>query len=151
MRTLDVDWNDLELAFRDATGTESYVDTQSGEVITVVPGFEDEADLRRHLENEPARFLHIPPIDAGYARAVMRAFISTLPASSAKEKLRAASHGAGALTRCVALLRSEEALLMGYYRFEQSAFWQHVEAFLDDAKIQPMQEAPDVDLFEGVG
>ncbi len=151
MRTLDVDWNDLELAFRDATGTESYVDTQTGDVVTVVPGFDDEADLRRHLENEPARFLRVPPIDAGHARAVMRAFISTLPASKAKTRLTAASHGAGALTRCVALLRAEEELLIHYYRYEQSAFWQHIEAFLEDAGIKPLNEAPDVDLFEGVG
>ena len=151
MRTLDVDWNDLELAFRDATGTESYLDTKTGEVVAIVSGFEDEDDLRKLLDNEPTRFVRVPPIDANYARAVMRAFISTLGPSPAKDRLAASSHGAGSLTRCVALLRDNETLLLAYYRFEQSAFWRHLEAFLDDAAVKPLEDAPEVDLFEGVG
>ncbi len=151
MPILDVDWNDLELAFRDATGTESYLDSKTGDVMAIVEGFEDERDLRLYLEKEPTRFVRVPPINAEYARAVMRAFISTLPASSTRDRLKSASHGAGALTRCVALLRDDEALLMRYYRFEQSAFWQHLEAFLEDAGVTAADEAPEVDLFEGIG
>ena len=45
MRTLDIDWADLEIAFRDA-GSESHLDTESGDVLSIVDGFDDERDLR---------------------------------------------------------------------------------------------------------
>ena len=57
MAKLDVDWADLELAFRDATGTENYLDLLSGEVLSVVPGFSDEEESRDQIRKEPRRFL----------------------------------------------------------------------------------------------
>ena len=151
MGTLDVDWSDLELGFRDATGTENWLDLETGEVVSVLEGFEDTDDLRRIIAREPSRFARIQPIDAAHARRVMASFIKTLPPKPRRRLEAAARGGAGSLTRCVALLRQEPALLGKYYRFEQSEFWRHLEAFLALHDVEPTTAPPGVELFEGFG
>lgn len=148
MRRLDVDWLDLELAFRDATGTESYLDSDSGEVISVVPGFSDEADLREEIERDPERYVRLMPIDTGFARDVMRRFVERLPEGPLRRRLFAAERKTGAYTRCLAILREDEPVLASYHRFEQASFWDHVERYLEERGIAPERRAPSVDLFE---
>jgi len=148
VQVLDVDWADLELAFRDATGAENYLDRDSGEIMTVIAGFSDEEELKESLSKHPERFLRIPSIDAAHGRAVMANFIGTLPPSSMKVKLTKTSTGAGALTRALTLLREDDALLQRYYRFEQASFWRHVESFLAASSISPASPAPAPELFE---
>ena len=148
MQVLDVDWSDLELAFRDATGAQNYLDRESGEIMTVVQGFSDEEELKDLLKKNPERYVRVPSIDAAHARGVMARFIASLPASPAKVKLTKTTTGAGALTRALAILRDDDALLQRYYRFEQAAFWRHVEEFLSASSISPKTPAPSPELFE---
>jgi|GEM_PF-867834 len=151
MPTLDVDWFDLELAFRDTTGTDNYLDTQTGDIVSVVAGFADEKELRGVLLKDPQRFVHLPPLTAVDARRFMGQFIDSIEAGYMKRRLQSQRHGAGSLTRCVAILRTEPAMLSRYHRFEQSAFWEFVEGFLRDHGVVPADRAPTVDLFEGLG
>jgi hypothetical protein len=146
---LDVDWADLELAFRDATGTENYLDLDTGEVVSIVPGFSDEAELREQLGRDPSRYLDLPPIDTTFARRVMKEFIETLPKEDLRRKLEVAFRKTGALTRCMEHLRGDERSLGSYHRFEQLRFWTHVEAMLRLAGIRPQTSPPSVELFEG--
>ena len=151
--TLDVDWGDLELAFRDATGTRNFLDKGTGDVVSIVPGFMDTEDLETAIAREPQRFLAISPLDASHARGVMGEFLGTLepPVASrfAAAGLKVGGLGPGGLTKCLALLREDEALLTRYYRFEQNSFWNTVEGFLCSAGVKPSTRTPGVELFEG--
>lgn len=149
MRTLDVDWLDLELAFRDATGTESYLDLDSGEVVSVVPGFSDEAELKDIIARDPERYVLLEPIDTRFARDVMRRFTERMPEGTLRRRLFAAERKTGAYTRSLAILREDEAVLASYHRFEQAAFWDHVERYLSERGVAPETPAPGVELFEG--
>lgn len=148
-RHLDVDWLDLELAFRDTTGTESYLDLDTGEVVSIVPGFPDEADLRRSVAEAPGRYVALQPLDTGFSRAVMRRFVERLPEGKLKRQLRMAERKSGALTRSLAILRGDEAALASWHRFEQSAFWDHVDRYLRERGVVPETSPPGVELFEG--
>lgn len=148
MRRLDIDWSDLELAFRDATGTENHLDTESGEIVAVIPGFTDEESLRTRVKAEPRRYVLVPPIDAKHAREVMSAFVDTVDDPGLKVRMQKARHGAGSLTRCLALLREDQRQLQAYYRFEQASFWRHVEAFLSERGVEPASPPPAPELFE---
>jgi hypothetical protein len=151
--TLDVDWGDLELAFRDATGTRNFLDKGTGDVISIVPGFSDVEELETAIAREPHRFLAIPPLDASHARSVMGDFLSTLEPPLlerfAAAGLKEGRLGPGGLTKCLALLREDEPLLSRYYRFEQTSFWATVESFLSSAGVTPSTRTPGVELFEG--
>jgi hypothetical protein len=146
---LDVDWADLELAFRDATGTENYLDLKTGEVVSVVPGFSDEAELREEIAREAHRFWLLTPVDVSFTRAVMEAFVSSLSSGLFQRKLKNAFSRSGGLTRCMELLKDDGPMLAQWHRFEQSRFWRHVMDALREAKVEPYSPPPAVELFEG--
>lgn len=149
MRQLDVDWADLELAFRDATGTENYLDTRSGEVVSILSGFDDERDLREQLVRFPGRFLRIHPLDAGFTKRVLEAFATGLPKGDLRARLDEVRHGAGGVARSMQVLHEEGRTWAQWSRFEQGELWQEVARFLVDHGIAAPR-APTVDLFEGV-
>jgi hypothetical protein len=147
---LDVDWADLELAFRDATGTENYLDLNTGEVVSVVPGFSDEAELREEIGREPARYLDLHPVDTAFAREAMTAFVKQLPRAELRTKLEVAlHHKTGGLTRAMEHLRADAAQLAAWHRWEQARFWRHVDEVLRGAGVKPQSPPPAVELFEG--
>jgi hypothetical protein len=148
---LDVDWVDLELAFRDATGTENLLDLESGEVLCIVPGFEDEGELREQVGKDPGRYLELSPVDVGFARSIMGDFLATLPNGPLREELTAGFKKIGGLTRCMELLDENAATRGAFDRYEQARFWAHVDEVLRYAGVQPQSPPPTVDLFEGEG
>lgn len=149
MTKVDVDWADVELAFRDATGTESFLDRQSGEVLSVVPGFFDEEEVRDLIARDPRRYLQLEPVDTAFAREVMRAFIAQLPSGALKLRLESSLKKTGGLTRCMELLDEDRGALSSFHRFEQLRFWEHVERTLNEAGVEPQSAPPSVELFEG--
>lgn len=144
-----VDWLELELAFRDATGTESFLDKKTGEVCVLVPGFSDEEELRSRIDEDPERFAKIQPIGTEHARQVMARFVETLPASETKTGLQDAMRAQfGVLSRCMELLRAAPQALNRYHRFEQAALWEHLESFLESLGVNADEAPPAVELFE---
>ena len=148
MRTLDIDWADLEIAFRDA-GSESHLDTQSGEVVSIVDGFDDERDLRERLARFPGRFVRIVPVDRAFSSAVVERFIARQKGATAKH-LREAFAGAGGLSRVMAVLRDDKALLQSFSRYEQAELFKTIEAFLAEHGLSSADDAPGLELFEGM-
>jgi hypothetical protein len=149
VQQLEVDWADLELAFRDATGTENYLDTRSGAVVSILSGFDDERDLRDQLVRFPGRFLRIAPLDAGFTKRVLEAFATSLPKSELRARLDEVRHGAGGVARSIQVLHEEARTWAQWSRFEQGELWQEVARFLVAHGIAAPR-APTVDLFEGV-
>lgn len=149
MRQLEVDWADLELAFRDATGTENYLDTRSGEVVSILSGFDDEDDLREQLARFPGRFLRIAPLDATFTKRVLDAFTQSLPRGALRAKLDEVRHGAGGVARSLQMLHEDRGTWSQWSRFEQGELWLEVGRFLVANGIAAPR-APTVDLFEGL-
>jgi hypothetical protein len=150
MRQLDVDWADLELAFRDATGTENYLDTESGAVMSILSGFEDERDLRDQLKRFPQRFLRLLPLDAGFTKKVLAAFTAHLQHGDLRARLADVGQGAGGLSSSIRILHEDTRTWAQWARFEQGELWQEVQAFLVAHDIRAASLPPTVDLFEGI-
>jgi hypothetical protein len=148
MKTLDIDWADLEIAFRDA-GSESHLDTVNGEVISIVDGFDDERDLRERLARFPGRFVRIVPVDTQWSTAVLHRFVARQK-GRLKEDLVDAISGAGALSRATAVLKDHKSAWTAYSRFEQAELLKHIEQFLDAHGLQSEEAAPGLELFEGL-
>ena len=149
MRTLDLDWADLELAFRDATGAESYLDSESGEVVTLVRGFEDEKDIRDKLKRFPKRFVRIVPVDKGFTKDVLDEFVRRQQGALRKQ-LEAALAGAGGIARTMALLHDNKPALAAFSRLEQNELVRVVEEFLAQHGVKSGSAPPAPDLFEGL-
>lgn len=148
MRTVDIDWADLEIAFRDPDG-ESYLDQITGEVLSIVDGFDDERDLRERLARFPGRFLRIAPVDKAFSTKVLGDFIARQK-GAARTKLQESFDGAGGYSRTTALLKEEKSQWAAFSRFEQSALLAHIEAFLDEHELHSADAAPSLELFEGL-
>lgn len=149
MRKVDVDWLDVELAFRDTTATESFLDQRSGEVVSIVPGFPDEIELRALITRESAYFLRLTAVDTAFARDVMRRFVRRMPEGTLQRRLVALQQKTGAYTRSLALVKQDAGLYASFHRFEQTLFWDHVENYLAEAGVAPLSRPPGVELFEG--
>ncbi len=149
MRILDIDWADLELAFRDATGAESWLDTVSGEVLTLVKGFDDERDIRDKLKRFPDRFVKLQPVDKSFTHDALGAFCARAP-KSLGDKMREALAAPGGIARAMALLQDDKPALASFARFEQAALVKHVEAFLEAHELRAGTAPPAPDLFEGM-
>lgn len=149
MRTLDIDWADLEIAFRDATGAKSWLDRETGEVLTLMPGFDDEADLKGKLRTFPDRYAELRPVDKPFTVAVVHAFIGKT-AGVLQQQLREAEAGPGGLARSMSLLKEDKGTWARFARFEQEQLVAHIERFLEGQGIKAGKSAPAPDLFEGM-
>jgi len=148
MRTLDIDWSDLEIAFRDA-GTESYLDLEGGEVVSIVDGFDDERDLRERLARFPGRFARIVPVDRAFTADVVSRFVQSQRGAT-KKKLAAAAEGPGGLSRFMSAVREDKSVLASFSRLEQAVLLQKIEAWLSAQNVSSAQTAPGLELFEGL-
>ena len=149
MRTLDIDWADLEIAFRDATGARSWLDRETGEVLTLLAGFYDEADLQGKLRTFPDRFAALAPVDKHFTQAVVHAFVERT-SGALQRQLRDAEAGPGGLSRAMSLLKQDKGTWARFARFEQEQLVLHIERFLEGQGIQAGSRAPAPDLFEGL-
>ena len=150
MRTLDIDWADLELAFRDATGTESWLDRETGEVMTLVRGFDDERDIRDKLKRFPSRFLKLPPLDKSFTHDALAAFVERAPGPVQTKLREALAQGPGGIARAMAVLNDDKPALTSFARFEQAELVKRVESFLAGHGLRAGTEPPAPDLFEGM-
>jgi hypothetical protein len=150
MRTLDIDWADLELAFRDATGAESWLDQESGEVLTLVRGFDDERDVKDKLKRFPGRFIKLVPLDKSFTHDALFAFTAHQKGALAKKLHEALHDGPGAIARAMAVLHDDKPALTSWARFEQAELVKRVEEFLAGHGLRAGSEPPAPDLFEGM-
>lgn len=148
MRTLDIDWADLEIAFRDA-GTESYLDLEGGEVLSIVDGFDDERDLRERLARFPGRFARIVPVDRAFTSAVVARFVASQK-GALKKKLGEAFDGPGGLSRVMAVLRDDKSAMASFARVEQAELLKTIETWLKAQNVSSSEHAPGLELFEGL-
>jgi hypothetical protein len=147
MHTVEIDWADLEIAFRDA-GTESYLDRETGDVVSIVDGFDDERDLRDRLARFPGRFVRIVPVDRTFSTRVVERFLAAQKGPRARP-LRDAFVGAGGLSRVMAALRDDKHLLQAFARYEQAELLKTIETFLASHGLSSAEQAPGLELFEG--
>lgn len=115
LRTLDIDWAELEVAYRDsAAGMQSYLDTASGELLDT----HDPADSEQ-LAADPDRFAPVPVFSARDGIEVLRAFVEQLPQGPDRRLLARAARGPGALARCEVVLARAPRLGSEFRLFEE--------------------------------
>jgi hypothetical protein len=149
MRTIDLDWADLEIAFRDAS-VESYFDTEGGEVLSIVEGFDDEEDLRLRVRKWPTRFVRIEAVRKEFSTEVVKRFAAREKRASLRAALDDALAAAGGLSRAMAVLRGDKSAYAAFSRFEQGELLRVIETFLAIHNVAAATVAPSPELFEGL-
>lgn len=150
MHELTIDWNELELAFREISGTQNYFDLRTGSVVSVVAGYEDEDEVQTLIQQHPSRFKAIAPLDANYSRAVLSRFLNKISQKQLRAELELTLKGPAGLTRSMELLKANGAYMSAYSRYEQETFWLHLREFLSACDVKPTNRAPEPELFHEV-
>jgi hypothetical protein len=150
MKTLDIDWEELELAFREVSDTENHLDLKNGRVVSIVPGLDDENELRNHVRLHRGHFALIQPLTLKQATAIVAEFSAGLSPGHVTDQIQASLQGAGAFSSALRILRADKRLWNQYGRHEQEAFWRHLGAFLTQHGIRPKTPPPQMELFADV-
>lgn len=140
LKTLDIDWADLEIAYRDgSTGIESYLDRETGEVINVFDREQPEWGLVRR---QPERYLRVPGYRSEEARAVLRGYVQQLDASALRAALERALQEPAGLSRCSDILSESAQRLDDFARFEERAIYERLLLWLGALGILPALPPP---------
>lgn len=146
MNAVDVDWDELELAFRDASVTECHLDVHTAEVIVLI---EPDDPWHARIAERPERFVRIPGQTAQDARHTLTAYAAQARPRALGAALRAHLAAPGGYAAALALLRETRGAQAAYQRFEQEALWATIRAFLTAHGLRPRQGPPEPDLFGG--
>ncbi len=144
-REIDIDWDDLELAFRDHSDARNYFDLNDGSILTIVPGVKDGA-AEELLKAEPARFVPLRPIGTKFTKTVLAEFAERYCDPSLSEQLITALNGHG-LKATLDIVGDDRVGSLQFERYEQTMVWKKIRRFLNAWGITAASEPPHLDLF----
>ncbi len=145
MRTLQVDWDDLELAFRDHTGARNFLDLSTGEVVTWLDELDERAQLDEYLTYNQ-RYCPIEPLTAEFSSNVVVEFLNRFTEPTHRTSLLDELSTTG-LQTVLNTINAETDLHHSFHRFEQAMIWKRVRRFLARQGIDADGEPPHLDLF----
>ena len=105
-----VDWAAMEAAFEhNAPQTSSYLDLQTGGVLTVVENRLEDLDVRQSVRREPGRYVRLTPASSREQYRWMERFVTSVVDEGLRERLILAIDGKGAFRRFKDVLLSYPA------------------------------------------
>src|SRR5438045_2633408 len=100
MRVVPINWMDLETAFeRNAPDTESFLDLQTGDVVTVSQTAIDYAEQRAKVQNGGEHFIRVEPAASREQYKWMERFVVGVTDEALRERLLISIDGKGAFRR----------------------------------------------------
>jgi hypothetical protein len=94
------DWSALETAFEhNAPETHSYLDLETGQVVTIVDSRPEDDDKRLAIRRSPAHFAHLDPASSREQYRWMERFVSSVEDKALRDRLVLAIDGKGAFRR----------------------------------------------------
>ena len=140
MARLSVDLQDIMMALEDTTGTEFYLDLESGDVLrfSADPGLNEdlEEEYGEAMEKNPARFRYIEPISSPQSFEVMEDFVESLPESQAKESLSQALERPRPFRNFKDALLSFPDVREQWFRYHDGVFKEFALSWLRDGGIE---------------
>ncbi|MBN1525082.1 MAG: hypothetical protein JW904_11395 [Spirochaetales bacterium] len=141
MRKIQVDMSGLIYAVEDQNDSSvHFLDTQTGEVISIVEDFDlpEDDEMRDRLEESPDRFLPLEPMDSSQSFEIMEDFVRSLPGSKAKEVLHGVLCQPKPFRRFKDSIGEFPNISSRWLEFHDSRIKEHVVAWLGGHNIQPV-------------
>jgi len=143
LRTLDLDWDALEIAVeRNATATESFLDLTTGKVVTITAG-EVEAAARRQLVHDNSRgYLRVEPASSREQYRWMEKFVGSVSEENLRDRLIMSIDGKGAFRRFKDVLLAYPAERERWFSYRAELLHWHIRNWLEQHHIAGSQPAP---------
>jgi hypothetical protein len=143
MRVIPVNWTELETAFeRNASEIESFLDTRSGDVVSVVEGALDHSEQRSKVQASPESFVRIEPAASREQYRWMERFVGMVSDVTLRERLMIAIDGKGAFRRFKDVLVAYPAERERWFSFRGDLLHWHMAKWLERENLEAKEPAP---------
>jgi len=143
VKRVAIDWNDLEIAVeRNAPSTESFLDTRTGQVATVVSG-DPEAPLRkRQVSENIENYIRIEPASSREQYRWMERFVASVADDALRERLLISIDGKGAFRRFKDVLLAYPAERERWFSYRADLLHWHIHNWLVENHLESSIDAP---------
>src|SRR5258706_9545898 len=140
---IDLDFDALEIAVeRNSPDTDSYLDLQTGRVITITSG-DPEAALNRQQVSENIRnYLRVEPASSREQYRWMEKFVGSVVDEPLRERLIISIDGKGAFRRFKDVLLAYPAERERWFSYRAELLHWHIQGWLQEHGIEPSNEPP---------
>jgi len=131
------DWAALETAFEhNAPDTHSYLDLQTGQVISVVDTRPEDEEKRKSVRGGGSRYVHLDPASSREQYRWMERFVASVEDSALKERLILAIDGKGAFRRFKDVLLSYPVERDRWFSYRANLLHIYIDLWLEPREIE---------------
>lgn len=131
MKAIPVSWTDLEIAFeRNGPGVDSYLNRDTGEVVSVIDGAEDAATQREKVESRSDDFILIEPCSSREQYRWMEYFVASIEGEELQRRLLISIDGKGAFRRFKDVLLSYPAERERWFNYRGQWLRWHINRWI---------------------
>jgi len=143
MRVIPINWTDLETAFeRNSPDTESFLDTRTGEVVTVTEGAIDYTEQRTKVQTGGEAFVRIEPAASREQYKWMERFVAGVTDEPLRERLVIAIDGKGAFRRFKDVLLNYPTERERWFSYRAELLHWAMHKWLEKEQLAPKEPAP---------
>jgi len=143
MRVVPVNWTDLETAFeRNSPETESFLDSRSGEVVTVTEGAIDYTEQRTKVQSGGEAFVRIEPAASREQYKWMERFVAGVTDEPLRERLVIAIDGKGAFRRFKDVLLNYPTERERWFSYRAELLHWAIQKWMEKEALAPREAPP---------
>jgi hypothetical protein len=143
MRVIPINWTDLETAFeRNSPDTESFLDTRTGEVVSVTEGAIDYTEQRGKVQAGGEAYVRIEPAASREQYKWMERFVVGVTDEPLRERLVIAIDGKGAFRRFKDVLLNYPTERERWFSYRSELLHWAMAKWLEKEQLAPKEPAP---------
>jgi hypothetical protein len=143
MRVVPINWTDLETAFeRNSPDTESFLDTRTGEVVTVTEGAIDYAEQRGKVTSAGEHCVRIEPAASREQYKWMERFVAGVTDEALRERLVIAIDGKGAFRRFKDVLLNYPTERERWFTYRAELLHWGIQKWMEKELLAPKDPPP---------
>ncbi len=143
MRVIPINWTDLETAFeRNSPDTESFLDTRTGEVVTVTEGAIDYTEQRAKVQSAGEACVRIEPAASREQYKWMERFVASVTDEPLRERLVIAIDGKGAFRRFKDVLLNYPTERERWFSYRAELLHWAMHKWLEKEQLAPKEAPP---------
>lgn len=143
MKHSKVNWESVEIAFeRNSPELQSYIDRESGEVLVIVDGHNEDEELRRHILEDTERFIKIEPAASKEQYRWMERFVASVQEPQLRDHLLLSIDGKGAFRRFKDALLNYPQERERWFNFRANLLHFHINQWFATKGLIPDPPSP---------
>jgi hypothetical protein len=142
-KLIPIDWDALETAVeRNSPDTESFLDLESGQVVTIFAKGPEAPQLRQRIADNITKFMRVEPASSREQYRWMERFVQSVSDGALRERLIISIDGKGAFRRFKDVLLAYPAERERWFSYRADLLHWHIHNWLQESDLRPASEPP---------